>query len=91
MVEIQYEIYSFKEDLMLICQRAGSFPEGVMEAHHKLHSIISHEPERKYYSVSYFNDKAQVVYLAATNRLATDHTDALDLENFASKKGEFCQ
>ena len=52
-------------DITAICVSAESFPEGVLAAHKKLHSLVTYSPDRKYFGISYPVGPGEIMYLAA--------------------------
>jgi hypothetical protein len=84
------EKYKLEHDVKLICLRANSFPDGIPEAHRKLHALLTKTGKRNYYGVSRpgFPD-GNIIYWAAAEQL--DDQEAVDLgcENYTIKKGTY--
>jgi hypothetical protein len=83
------ETITLENDIHLLCVTASSFPAGIMEAHGKLHSIVSHSPARKYYGLSRPENNQGIVYKAAVNELPEDESVKGQLETITLKSGNY--
>ncbi len=83
------EYFNLDSDSIVFCVTATTFPEGVLAAHKTLHSFISHDPNRKYYGISYSDKKGKIVYKAAATELITNELRKHSLELFTIKKGAY--
>ena len=83
------EITTLDQDITTLCITAESFPEGVLAAHQKLHSLVTYSRDRKYFGVSYPIGLGQIRYQAATEITTEDDPDALDCDVFFIKKGKY--
>ena len=77
-----------KDDLTLLCERAASFPDGILEAHQKLHARIPFSEERAYFGVSR-PENGSIVYRAAAQELNSGEAEKYDCETLVLKKGEY--
>ena len=77
------------EDIKVYCITAKSFPDGIKEAHEKLHSLITFVPGRKYLGISYPDEKGNIIYKAAANELTEGELSSHGLEKFIVKKGDY--
>jgi len=75
-------------DIEVYCVPAKSFPQGIAEAHDKLHSLITFVPGRKYFGISHGSPKG-VVYFAAANELEPGELSKHSLEKYTIKKGNY--
>lgn len=83
------EITKIDDHITTLCVTAESFPEGVLAAHQKLHSLVEYSPARKYFGISYPVGLGEIMYQAATEMAPGDDADALDCDMFFIKKGEY--
>jgi predicted transcriptional regulator YdeE len=82
------ENYTFEEDINVICITASSFPEGVMAAHQKLHTLVPFSTDRRYFGLSR-PENGSIVYKAAAEGLSTGEADALKCERIVLPKGKY--
>ena len=73
--------------LVVYCQRANSFPNGIMAAHQALHGKVSFSEQRRYFGVSWGG--GETTYLAAVTELEKGELADLDLEPFKIKSGNY--
>ena len=77
------------EDIPLVCVKASSFPDGVMDAHRKLHSLISHDKPRRNYSVSYMGRNGEIDYMAGSEIIEAKDNTLPGTEKFTVRKGDY--
>lgn len=82
------ETYQKDNDRTVFCISAKSFPDGIMEAYQKLHSIFPLEPGRDYYGISYM-DHGKTVYKAAVGLKDPKEAGDIKLETFIIRKGKY--
>jgi hypothetical protein len=82
------EIRYLKNDIDVICVKASSFPQGVMEAHEKLAAKASNPMERQRYGISHPSGNEIVYKAAATERYAGE-AEKLKCERFTIRHGLF--
>ncbi len=80
------ETFHLDQDLHVFCFRAKSFPEGVMEAHQKIHSLVPFSIERQYFGISRPENGGETVYRAGMKELTLAELVEHDLEKFLIKK-----
>ena len=78
-----------KKDIKVVCITAKSFPEGVLEAHQTLHSIIPFSKKRQYFGISYPNIEGVITYKSAAEILNNEEVEKYNLEVFSIKKGNY--
>jgi predicted transcriptional regulator YdeE len=78
-----------KKDIKVVYITAKSFPEGVLEAHQTLHSIIPFSKERQYFGISYPNTEGVITYKSAAEILNNEELEKYNLEVFTIKKGNY--
>ncbi len=81
------EIKIITTDIQVMCIKAVSFPEGVHDAHEKLHALFAYKVGRTFYGVSYPDAQGKIVYAAGTNEIFTGEAATLNLPIFTIKKG----
>ena len=82
-------LFHLDHDIHVFCIRAESFPEGVMEAHQKLHSLVSFTEERNYFGISRPEGDGPIVYRAGMTELTPGELKEYSLEEFIIKKGNY--
>jgi hypothetical protein len=84
------EKYHLPENITAMYITASSFPDGVLAAHQKLHSLVpmSSTPERKYFGIS-FPINGTIVYKAGAEKLTNGEAEQLGLETYLIRKGEY--
>jgi hypothetical protein len=85
---MKIENFKLDTDIHVICVTANSFPEDVLEAHQKLHSLIPFSTERKYFGLSR-PEKGVITYKAAAEEKIKGEAEKLDCETLIIKKGNY--
>lgn len=80
--------YLIGKDIKVLCVKASSFPEGVLAAHQKLHSLFS-AAERTFYGISYAGENGKIVYRAAVEQKQEGEAESLHLDTFVIRKGVY--
>ena len=83
------ENYTLESDIRVLCVEATSFPEGVMEAYDKLHSVIPKVDGRKVFGISRPEGGNSIIYKAAAEEMQPEESEKLNLETFTIRKGEY--
>lgn len=83
------EKYEQKEDVSLICLRATSFPEGIMDAFNKLQDSLPNCSERTWYGISKPNEQGEIIYKAAVTELSDLEAQDTGFESFTVTKGVY--
>ncbi len=83
------EKYILDNDITAMYISASSFPDGVLAAHQKLHSLIPFSTNRKYFGISQGNENGGIHYKAAAEQLSDGEAKEKGLETFVIKKGEY--
>lgn len=81
--------YRFENDITVFCVTAKSFPDGVKEAHESLTRLTSFSPQRKYYGVSWMDEKGGITYKAAAEELIPGELSKHGLETLIIRKGNY--
>jgi predicted transcriptional regulator YdeE len=82
------EKITLKKDIDVVYITASSFPEGVLAAHQKLHSLVPFTNTRGYYGISHGNTEGGITYKAAAEVLKGEK-GKYNLEKFIIKKGNY--
>jgi predicted transcriptional regulator YdeE len=77
------------KDIIVFYITATSFPNGVLEAHQKLHSLIHFSTERKYFGLSRPENGGGITYRAAAEQLESGEAEKLNLDTIVLKKGRY--
>lgn len=80
------ETYLIEEDIKVLCITAGSFPDGVLAAHQKLHELFPPGNKRRYFGISRPDGSRGIVYKAAVEEIKDEKSE---LEHFTIKKGAY--
>ena len=78
-----------EKDIQVFYVTAKSFPEGIQEAHQKLHALIPFSTDRKYFGVSRPEQGMGIVYRAAAEELEQGEAERFKLETLVLKKGDY--
>jgi len=89
MPENRMEEYILNEDIKVMYITAESFPNGVLAAHQKLHTLFPADKNRKYFGISRPNEKSLIIYKAAVEEITDGEAEKNGLETFTIKKGMF--
>ncbi|HLP11068.1 MAG TPA: GyrI-like domain-containing protein [Flavobacteriales bacterium] len=79
-----------ENDITVFYVTASSFPEGIMEAHQKLQTIVPFSKERRIFGISR-PENGQIVYRAAAEVLKEGEGSAFGCETLVLKKGTYIQ
>src|SRR5947208_13089993 len=82
------EKYNLEKNIKVICVKAKSFPEGIADAHQKLHSLIPFSAERRYFGISQ-PENGIIIYKAAAEELQEGEAEKLNCERFVIPKGDY--
>ena len=75
-------------DIKVFYVTAKSFPEGIMEAHEKLHSLVPFSTNRRYFGISR-PENGVIVYKAAAAEINEGEAEKLNLDTLILKKGKY--
>lgn len=82
------ETIFFDSDIKVLYVQATSFPDGILAAHQKLHSVIPYSTERKYLGISRPENGA-IIYKAGAEELTPGEAEQLKLDTLILKKGNY--
>ena len=83
------EKYFLKDDIEVFYVTAQSFPNGILEAHQKLHSLLPSTIGRKFYGISYPDEKRTIIYKAAVEESYPGEAEKYGCKTFIISKGEY--
>ncbi len=83
------EAYTFDTDIPVICITATGFPDGVLAAHQKLHTLVAGRGKRKYFGISYPEEAGNIIYHAAAGAIVAGEAAALHCSSFTIRKGSY--
>ena len=64
------EKINLEQDIKVLCVKAASFPEDALNAHQKLHALLSRKDKRNYFGISAPDIKGKIIYKAAAEIIA---------------------
>lgn len=76
------------KDVTVMCITAKSFPDGVLQAHQKLHALVPPGNNRRYYGLSR-PEKTVIIYHAAAEQLEDNEASEFGLHTITIKKGRY--
>jgi predicted transcriptional regulator YdeE len=77
-------------DIKVFYVTANSFPKSIPETYETLKSRITNmNDDRKFFGISYPNEKGTIVYKAAAEELEAGETEKYGCEPFIIKKGKY--
>jgi hypothetical protein len=80
---------AFRDNITVMYVIAASFPDGIIEAHEKIHAILeASSKDRKFYGISRPENR-MIVYRAAVEVLHPDEPVTFQLETLVLKKGNY--
>lgn len=86
------EKFTFEKDIQVFCVKAASFPDGVADAHHKIHDLVPFIPNvskpRRFFAVSW-RENGEIVYFAAAEQLEDGEAEKYNCMPFTIRKGEY--
>lgn len=83
------DIFILEKDIRIFCVTAESFPEGIMAAFHKLHSIIPSNGKRRNFGISRPDSNGKIIYKAAVEESFGGESCISGCEVFIIKSGEY--
>ncbi len=77
------------KDIKVVYVNATSFPDGIMAAHEKLHTLLPYNADRGYFGLSRPENGGDIVYKAAAEELVSGEAESLGLDTITLKKGNY--
>lgn len=82
------ENINIDQNIKVFCIQAKSFPEGVLEAFQKMHSLIEFPPQRRNFGISR-PENGKIVYRVASEELTKGDLEKHNLTAFVIPKGAY--
>ena len=83
------ETTTLDRDIKVFYVTAKSFPDGILEAHQKLHSLVPFSTDRKHFGISRPENGAGIVYRAAAEEIKEGEAEKLNCGTLILKKGNY--
>ena len=77
-----------EKEIKVFCVTAKSYPEGIMDAHAALNSLVPFSAERRYFGISR-PEKLHIIYKAAAEETYNGESKKLGCESFVIKSGQY--
>jgi len=82
------ETIVIEKDINVFYITADSYPDGIMDAHKKLHALVPFSPDRKYFGVSR-PENSVIVYRAATEERFPGEAEQFKCDTLILKGGNY--
>ncbi|MEW6195556.1 MAG: transcriptional regulator [Bacteroidota bacterium] len=83
------EKYILEKDIKVFCVTAESFPDGILAAFQKVHSLIPDSYSRTTFGISFPDRSGNIIYKAAVEESFEGEAEKLGCESFTIEKGEY--
>ena len=83
------EKISLDKDIKTFYVTAESFPEGVHDAHEKIHALLPTDERRQFYGISHPNTEGVIKYGAAVAEIFDGEAEQYGCDTFIIKKGTY--
>jgi len=78
-----------EQDIKVFYVTATSFPDGIRDAHEKLHALVPFSTDRKYFGISRPENNGLIVYRAAAEEIKKGEAERLNCGTLILKKGKY--
>jgi len=82
------ETYKLEKDIKIFYVTAKSFPEGIQEAHDRLHAMVPFSKERKYFGISRPENNI-IIYRAGTEESYAGEAEKYKCDTLTIKEGNY--
>lgn len=82
------QTFQIHKDIRTFYVQASSYPDGVLAAHQKLHSLVG-DPKRNYFGISWGQPDGGILYRAAVEELHEGEAEKMGCETFIIPKGDY--
>ena len=82
------ETITLDDDIKVFYITAKSFPDGIKDAHKKLHELVPFSSNRKYFGISRPENGA-IIYKAAAEEINSGEGEKLHCDTLLLKKGKY--
>jgi len=83
------ETFILDNDMKLFYVTAASFPEGVLDAHKRLHQLVPFSADRNYFGLSRPENNGPIVYRAAAEEKSPGEAEKYHCDTLILKKGKY--
>lgn len=83
------ETIKIDKDIKIFYVTARSFPDGILDAHNELHTLVPFSVGRKYFGLSRPENNGEIVYKAATEETFTGESEKYKCETLVIKRGKY--
>lgn len=81
--------YTIPSNIKTFCVQAKTFPDGIIEAHKKLHSLVPPSNTRRYFGIAMKGTEDQMIYYAAAEELTEGEAEKYNCKTFIIAAGEY--
>jgi len=81
--------FTLDKDIKTLCVTAEEFPEGILTAHQKLHSLLPKVERRHFFGISWPGADGKIVYKAAAEEMTENEAAEVGVETFTIKEGPY--
>lgn len=83
------ETFILSNDIQVFYVTAVSFPEGILDAHARLHRLVPFSADRNYYGVSRPENNGSIIYHAAAEEKSPGEAEKYHCDTLILKKGKY--
>jgi hypothetical protein len=83
------ETFILDDDIKVFYVTAAAFPEGISDAHTRLHQLVPFSTDRKYFGISRPENNGTIVYRAATEEKSEGEAEKYHCNSLILKKGKY--
>jgi hypothetical protein len=83
------ETTALEKDIKVFYITATSYPEGIADAHHRLHQLVPFSADRNYFGISRPENGGNIVYRAATEEKTEGEAQKYSCDTLVLKKGNY--
>jgi hypothetical protein len=83
------ETIELKNDIKVFCVTADSYPEGIMDAHQRLHKLVPFQADRNYFGVSRPENGGDIVYRACAEEKTEGEAQRYNCNTLVLEKGKY--
>lgn len=81
--------FTIDKNIKTICVTAESFPDGIEEAHMKLHALLPDKERRQFFGISWPGPDGLIIYKAAASEMESGEAERLNSETYTIKAGPY--
>lgn len=83
------QIIDIPQDINSMYIQAASFPHGVRSAHKQLRAKLPDDAKRRFFAISWSDEKGGIIYRAAAEELQKGEAASLGLATFTIRKEKY--